>query len=165
VNTRPVLDRLSEKFEIDHETGCWEWTAATSRGYGVITRNQRLTGAHRTMYCEVVEEVPGHLHVDHLCRNTRCVNPDHLEPVPPKVNIWRGREAIGKPVRVRDAPVGDEYLSTTEVCTVLQIHPSGVSRLVKLGRLTPLMKLPGLRGAFLFAPAEVARFQDTQASA
>jgi hypothetical protein len=32
---------------------------------------------------------PG-LHLDHLCRVRLCVNPAHLEPVTPQVNILRG---------------------------------------------------------------------------
>ena len=34
--------------------------------------------------------IPDGFHVDHLCRNTWCVNPDHLEPVTPLENTRRG---------------------------------------------------------------------------
>lgn len=46
--------------------------------------------AHRLAY-ELVHaaEVPAGLVLDHLCRNTLCVNPGHLEPVTQAVNASR----------------------------------------------------------------------------
>jgi hypothetical protein len=41
--------------------------------------------------------------IDHLCRNTICVNPDHLEPVTQKVNNQRYAATI------THCPHGHEY--------------------------------------------------------
>jgi hypothetical protein len=38
-------------------------------------------------------EIPDGLMLDHLCRNTACVNPSHLEPVTNSVNVQRGNDA------------------------------------------------------------------------
>jgi hypothetical protein len=46
--------------------------------------------AHRAVYETFVEAVPEGLELDHLCRNTGCVNPDHLEPVTHAENMRRG---------------------------------------------------------------------------
>jgi excisionase family DNA binding protein len=48
------------------------------------------------------------------------------------------------------------YLRSFEVCEQLGIDRSTLSRWVATGRIEPAMKLPGLRGAFLFHPAHVA---------
>jgi DNA-binding XRE family transcriptional regulator len=40
--------------------------------------------------------------LDHLCRQHRCVNPDHLEVVTTQVNIQRGRLAKLTPEAVRE---------------------------------------------------------------
>lgn len=49
-------------------------------------------------------------------------------------------------------------LTSAEVCDMLGgIDRSTLSRMVKEGRITPAIKLPGLRGAFLFEPTEVER--------
>ena len=77
-----------------HPTGfCWEWTGCQSRGYGSFSRGRgrrKMEPAHRVAYELLVAPIPEGQHIDHLCRNTLCVNPDHLEPVDPGVNVLRG---------------------------------------------------------------------------
>lgn len=89
--TSPVFDRLVPKIEVGSEPGCcWEWTAARSRGYGLLRTKGRTTLAHRLVYEEVVGPIPEGLQIDHLCRNRSCVNPDHLELVSQAENLARG---------------------------------------------------------------------------
>ena len=80
---REAEARFFEK--VDASGVCWEWTAATNnRGYGVFGRGGRRDGiayAHRWAYEHLLGAIPSGLTLDHLCRNIRCVNPDHLEPV------------------------------------------------------------------------------------
>lgn len=46
-------------------------------------------------------------------------------------------------------------MTTAEAATKLEVTPSAISYMVKRGELTPAMKLPGRRGAFLFDPASI----------
>lgn len=103
---KAALDAVSDidrfmKFVIPvTESGCWLWTgrcdekALPSPGYGhghgQFTADKRRLGAHRWYYEQVKGPVQEGLHLDHLCRVRCCVNPDHLEPVTPRVNILRG---------------------------------------------------------------------------
>ena len=72
--------------------GCWTWEAATSaEGYGVFNITPRVQAqAHRIAYELTKGAIPNGLTLDHLCRNTRCVNPDHLEPTTMGKNTLRG---------------------------------------------------------------------------
>ena len=73
------------------EDGCWVWTGAMStKGYGYFQFRGKLWRAHRAMYTLVRGEIPDGLSLDHLCRNRACINPEHLEAVPIRVNIMRG---------------------------------------------------------------------------
>jgi hypothetical protein len=72
------------------EFGCWEWTGVIGGGgYGKAGDE---TGAHRVAYEWMVGPIPEGLELDHLCRNPRCVNPHHLEPVCHPENVRRARE-------------------------------------------------------------------------
>lgn len=51
-----------------------------------------------------------------------------------------------------------DLLPTAEVASLLGVHVSTVPRLVRSGRLTPVTKLPGKRGAYLFDPAEISAY-------
>lgn len=68
--------------------GCWEWTAGQSHtGYGQHGKHL----AHIYVWELLVGPVPPGLELDHLCRNTLCVSPEHLEPVTHAENVRRGR--------------------------------------------------------------------------
>lgn len=73
---------------------CWLWTAGrfpSSCGYyGCFRADGRNIRAHRYAYELLVGPIPEGLQLDHLCRNTLCVNPDHLEPVTARENNMRG---------------------------------------------------------------------------
>ena len=73
---------------------CWLWTAGKAeRGYGRIAVAGRVKKAHRLALELTRGPIQDGLDVDHLCSNSSCVNPSHLEPVPHAVNVARGRLA------------------------------------------------------------------------
>jgi hypothetical protein len=83
---------LPMRFAVSLKTGCWEWCGElSSNGYGRVWRNNKRIAAHRAYYEQEVGPIPDGLQLDHLCRNRRCVNPDHLEPVTRTENQLRAR--------------------------------------------------------------------------
>jgi hypothetical protein len=99
---KSIEDRLWEKIIPEPNSGCWLWTGAVNgTGHGQIRIDGRIRPAHRVMYELESGHVPAHLDIDHLCRVTCCVNPQHLEPVSHKENCARGES--GKHWSRRDA--------------------------------------------------------------
>lgn len=68
---------------------CWVWQGSFN-GYGYGRYGEPTKMAHRIVYEKRHGKIPDGLHLDHLCRNKACVNPNHLEPVTPRENTVRG---------------------------------------------------------------------------
>jgi hypothetical protein len=77
------------------EDNCWEWQKAlTPDGYAVWhTPDGRGRQGHRLVYELLEAPITDGLELDHLCRNRRCVNPAHMEPVTHEVNTARAKAA------------------------------------------------------------------------
>lgn len=71
---------------------CWLFTGClNSSGYGCVSAGRRGSTvlAHRLAVIARDGFIPDGMTVDHLCRERTCVNPDHLDVVPLRVNVLR----------------------------------------------------------------------------
>ncbi len=97
---------------------CWLWTAARSpAGYGFFGLAGKNRLAHRVAFVLCRGEPRPEMQLDHLCRNTSCVNPDHLEPVTPRENLRRSPHTTGNRTK---CPQGHAYSGDN-----VYIKPSG----------------------------------------
>lgn len=102
---KPIPD-LTEKQKanfsqkIDKTSGCWNWTGALDgSGYGHVRLSGSGFRAHRVALKLFGVEPSKHDVVDHKCRNTKCVNPDHLRLVDFHTNLIEnsnGQSALNK---------------------------------------------------------------------
>jgi len=88
---------------------CWIWQGAKipSRGleYGIFNKKR----VHRFSYELHLGAIPIDKELDHLCRNTLCVNPEHLEPVTHKTNVLRGISPGALNAKKTRGPCGHLY--------------------------------------------------------
>lgn len=88
------MSRPSTSKEVNIED-CWLYARVVDkRGYGTISvwlkDEKRMTTccAHRVMYENMVGAIPEGLELNHLCEVKTCINPDHLEAITHKQNMW-----------------------------------------------------------------------------
>lgn len=106
--------KFQERFwqKVDVSGVCWEWTASTKgNGYGQVKHRDRKSPmfSHRVSYEILVGAIPEGMTLDHLCKNTLCVNPDHLEVVTGGVNTLRSNAPTAINARKTHCPAGHEY--------------------------------------------------------
>lgn len=131
----PLRERFSTKYTVD-PSGCWVWTGSRdAQGYGHVCRGRREEGvalAHRVSYELHIGPIPDGLHIDHLCRNRACVNPDHLEAVTPAENVRRSFDHPRKPPELNThCPNGHEFTPENT-----RTPPSGGRKCIECARAT-----------------------------
>lgn len=86
-------ERIEAHTVSDPDTGCWEYQGTKQRGYGRMrSEDGNHVLVHRRAYELWVAPIPDGLHLDHVCRNPACCNPEHLEPVTQAENMRRMAE-------------------------------------------------------------------------
>lgn len=104
------MNRFWDKVNIKSDTECWEWTACTDgRGYGAFSMKNKAQKAYRVSYELTFGAIPKGFDIDHLCRNTLCVNPKHLEAVSHRENVMRGNSFMAKKAKQTHCSHGHEY--------------------------------------------------------
>ena len=111
-------------------SGCWLWTGSTARGYGRFSFEGSPKLAHRVAYSTHFGSIENGMHLDHLCRVRRCVNPLHLEPVTGAENTRRGLAGINNIVK-RTCPRGHEY-DADNTFFISNRFRSGISRACRI---------------------------------
>lgn len=87
------------------------WIAKTRKGndrYALTRIDGKEIYVHRAMYEQEIGPIPTGMHLDHLCTMTRCMRPEHLEPVTPAENTRRSRATKLTKDQVRRARYGSE---------------------------------------------------------
>jgi len=103
-----ILECFWDKVEVQ-PNGCWNWSGVQdNHGYGIFSILSKSMKAHRFTYEINKGKIPNGLELDHLCRNTSCVNPEHLEAVTHKENIMRGSGIGAKNATKIYCPKGHE---------------------------------------------------------
>jgi len=86
-----ILNSLIDCEPTSMKTGCKEWPKYLNKdGYGKVSFQGKVRFVHKVVYEHFYGPVPEHHEIDHLCRNRKCGNPEHLEAVPHEINIRRG---------------------------------------------------------------------------
>lgn len=115
--------RFHAKYSVDPTSNCWIWFAAKGRGYGVISYHGKDRCAHKIAYELTYGKVRRGLELDHLCKQSLCVNPEHLEPVTHSENCKRGRHAEvcrARGALITHCPKGHSYSGEN-----LYVKPNG----------------------------------------
>ena len=114
------------------EQDCWLWTANLfTTGYGMFDEtHNRKRGAHQVAYELSVGRIAKGMHIDHLCRNRKCVNPAHLEVVTPAENTRRGRAAKLRPFLENIKHLHRSGITQANLGTLYGVRQSTISRVV-----------------------------------
>lgn len=85
----PPEVRFWSKVSLPDDLGeCWLWRNAHCGGYPQLWVYGKVVYAYRFAY-SLVKKIDPDLSIDHLCGNTMCVNPMHMEQVTLSENTRR----------------------------------------------------------------------------
>lgn len=114
---------------------CWEWIGYKDiRGYGQVSFKGQIVTAHRMAWQLLVGKLPDYkktkMTIDHLCKNTSCVNPSHMEIVSSRENTFRSNN-ICMQNKAKKYCVNGHKLSGRNLATTKASSKRGISRVCK----------------------------------
>jgi hypothetical protein len=127
------------RFDVDEITGCWNWLGYVGKdGYGrqFKTKDRVSTLVHVNSFVRNKGPVPDGMEIDHVCRNRRCINPDHLRAITHKENVPKGEGvASAKLTAVQVIDIRKEYteggISQKGLATKYGVSQMAICRLVQ----------------------------------
>lgn len=105
--TMPAKRDLRERFweKVTTSGECWVWQGCSAKGYGTVAIGRKMALAHRLSFgwANPEKSIAG-LVVDHLCRNTLCVRPEHLRAITQRENVAGNQHSptTGRFIRMAD---------------------------------------------------------------
>lgn len=81
-------EKLLSRIEVIKSTQCWEFKGCiTTSGYGQMAiQGGGRYSTHRLSWAIFKGNLESSMVIDHICKNTKCCNPDHLREVTRKIN-------------------------------------------------------------------------------
>lgn len=101
------IEFIKARIFLDEVTDCWVWPGNPNRYPTIVIDNEtglvsskrdktiKVKNVHRWIYQHFYGKISNRFHLDHLCENKRCVNPNHLEVVSQGENnnrIWKRKK-------------------------------------------------------------------------
>lgn len=132
--------------------GCWVWQRTlNNNGYAVGSFTKEggahVLLVHRYLYEQKIGPVPEGMVLDHQCGNTRCVNPEHLQPMTQRSNVLRQTSTKLSDADVRKAMLMHrDGMSWRAVAAELGVtHPPLLARVKRLREAQPDWLRPAVR--------------------
>ncbi len=80
-----VIEEIRKRSAED-QNGCWNWEGKLNDGYPAVKFGKKTIGVHRISLEAKHGKELGPQTAHHKCANTKCVNPEHLQPVTHREN-------------------------------------------------------------------------------
>ncbi len=149
---------------------CIEWTGTfNTSGYPVDGRQSQRTKygtqyAHRQAWIDRFGAIPEGLHIDHLCENPACVNPDHMQLLTPEAH---GKKSTFHLIEGGTCRSGDHIITKADIdngtCLECRRHTNREyeqKRAYRVRELHPTLRARGLCRKGLHDLTVVGRWAD-----
>ncbi len=142
------LRKLFANLRLERD-GCITYHGTLSRGYGILNSLGYGHTAYRVLWGWFHGSAPpkaSEMELDHLCRNTLCVHPDHLELVWRRVNKARSNTANAINARKTHCLNGHEFTPENTLpqtlagrgCRICHNTRTRVNRAAARARIAPV---------------------------